>query len=196
MMQTFTAPMLNDRQGFYRSRGMVLFELLVVIVMLALFVGLAMWNFGGLFSRNRFKSQVNELMSMFSMAITAASENGRKYEIIIDVAEQTYLLREITSSDLSEVLDEQIMHKARLNEDCRILYVQFDDLVTADESEEGNIAKFRAGRVGWQYGGKIVLVDAEGNEYTVLINRLNRTVELAKGDVELLVPVDGAELAL
>jgi uncharacterized protein YhaN len=51
-------------------------------------------------------------------------------------------------------------------------------------------AKFRAGRAGWQFGGKIVLLDAAGHEYSIVINRISRIVNLQNGDVEFLQPQD------
>jgi len=46
------------------------------------------------------------------MAASSAAETGRRYEVIIDPTDQSYLLREITSSDLSEVLEEEIVTQA------------------------------------------------------------------------------------
>ena len=68
--------------------------------------------------------------------------------------------------------------------DVHIKYVQFDDGEVAAENQ----AKFRAGHAGWQYGGKIVLVDENDMEYTIMVNRLDKTVEFLSGDVELLAP--------
>ncbi len=47
---------------------------------------------------------------------------------------------------------------------------------------------FRAGHGGWQYGGKIVLLDEDDNPYTVVINRINRTIELHEGDIDIPLP--------
>jgi hypothetical protein len=67
----------------------------------------------------------------------------------------------------------------------------FDDVDYSPESEsytnEG-IAMFRAGHSGWQYGGKIVLLDEDEQPYSVVVNRLNRLVTLEEGDVEILKP--------
>ena len=64
--------------------------------------------------------------------------------------------------------------------------MQFDDLELTDDDNE--IARFRAGHSGWQYGGKVVLLDDAGNEYSIVINRLNRLVQLENSDVALLLP--------
>jgi hypothetical protein len=118
------------------------------------------------------------------MAATAASESDRRYEVIVDLAEQSFLLREITSPDLSEVLEEEIIIENQLSDKCRIVYVQFDD---GDYTNDGR-AKFRAGHSGWAYGGKIVLIDDSEKLYSIVVNRLNRIIKLEEGDVELLEP--------
>ena len=59
-------------------------------------------------------------------------------------------------------------------------------LLSKTKDEENTIAHFIAARPGWQAGGKIALLDAEGNEYTIIVNRLSRIVELRKGYIELL----------
>jgi hypothetical protein len=118
------------------------------------------------------------------MAASAAAESDRRYEVIIDMAEQSYTLRQITSPDISQVLEEEIIVKNDFSDNCRVAYVLFDD---GDYTNEGR-AKFRAGHSGWQYGGKIVLLDSEERPYSVVVNRLNRIVTLKKGDVELLMP--------
>jgi prepilin-type N-terminal cleavage/methylation domain-containing protein len=168
----------NTRHGFSMA------ELLVVIVVVSLFALLAQIHLFGLLDRSTFKAQIQEFVSTMQMAATAAAESDGRYEVIIDLEEQSYLLREITNPDLSEVLEEEIIVQADLGEDCRVVYVEFDD---AEYTNEGR-AKFRAGRSGWAYGGKIVLMDRNEKPYSLVINRLNRIVGLEEGDVLLLQP--------
>lgn len=165
-----------------RASGFTFTELVVVIVIISLFVLLAQLNLFGLLRRSKFKAQVQDFISTLRMAATAAAEGDRRYEVIIDITEQSFLLREITSPDLSEVLEEEIISRSWFSENCRVVYVEFDD---GDYTAEGK-AKFRAGRVGWQYGGKIVLADEKEQYYTVVVNRLNRMVVLHQNDIELL----------
>jgi len=171
----------NGRGGF------VLFELIIVIFIVAMSVGIAVLSFSGLAGRSRFEVEARQLASILRMAVTAAAESDRKYEVIIDIGQQSYTLREITSPDLSQVLEEEIIETRELGENCRLLYVQFDDMERSDEGTD-DTAMFRAGQAGWQYGGKIVLLDSAGNEYSIVVNRLTRTIELEQGDVEFLVP--------
>ncbi len=168
----------NTRLGFTMA------ELLVALVVVSLFALLAQIHLFGLLDKSTFKAQVQEFVSTMQMAASAAAESDRRYEVIIDIEEQSYLLREITNPDLSEVLEEEIIVQADLSEECRVVYVEFDD---AEYTNEGR-AKFRAGRSGWAYGGKIVLMDRNEKPYSLVVNRLNRIVGLEEGDVLLLEP--------
>jgi hypothetical protein len=145
---------------------------------------MATLNLSGVFMKSSFKTKVYDFASTIQMAANAASKSNKRYEIIIDLDLQGYLLREITSPDLSEVLEEEIIVEEYLTEDCWISYVLFDD---GDYTTDGQ-AKFRAGHSGWQYGGKIVLLDNSEQVYSIVVNRLNRTIELEEGDVEFLTP--------
>jgi len=206
MIPTCTALMLTNRKShpvcgvcstaYYTRRttchtrrkypAFTLTELIVVVLIVSLFVLLAMMNLSGLLIRNTFKAQTQELVSTMQMAASAAAETERRYEVIIDIAEQSYTLRQITSPDLSQVLEEEIIVENDFSDNCRVIYVLFDDLVETDEDHQ--IAKFRAGHAGWQNGGKIVLLDEDEQPYSVVVNRINRIVTLKKGDVELSMP--------
>lgn len=171
----------NARDGF------TLTELVVVVLLVSLFVLLAVTNFSGLLRRNTFRAQVNEFVSTMQMAANAAAESDKRYEIIIDIAQQSYVLRQITSNHLpSDVLEDEIIVENGFSDNCRVVYILFDDLVETDENHQK--AFFRVGRAGWQAGGKIVLLDEGEQPYSVVVNRLNRIVKLHEGDVELLMP--------
>jgi len=157
---------------------------MVVLVVISLFVLLAQMHLSGLLRKNTFRAQVQEFVSTMRMAAIAAAQSDRRYEVIIDLTEQSFLLRQITSPDLSQVLEEEIIVEDNFSNSCRVVYVEFDD---GDYTNEGR-AKFRAGHSGWQYGGKIVLLDEHEQPYSIVVNRLNRTITLAAGDVPLLVP--------
>jgi prepilin-type N-terminal cleavage/methylation domain-containing protein len=171
-------------QGFCRLRGVTFIELMIVTAIVGIFAVMAQSRLFGLLWKNTFKAQVQELISTMQMAATAASESDRRYEVIVDLDEQSFLLRQITTPDLSEVLEEEIIVENQLSDKCRIVYVQFDD---GDYTNDGR-AKFRAGRSGWAYGGKIVLVDDSEQLYSIVVNRLNRLITLEKDDIELLEP--------
>ena len=169
-----------------RQRGFTLVEAMIALVIASLMVGMAMLNLQGIFIRSTFKGQVHDFISTMQAAVRSAAETGRRYEVIIDLTEQVYVLREITSPDLSEVLEEEIIIENELGSNCRVEYVLFDDLIETDEDHQ--IAKFRAGKNGWQNGGKIVLLDRDGNPYTVVVDRISRVVRLEIGEVDILMP--------
>jgi prepilin-type N-terminal cleavage/methylation domain-containing protein len=171
-------------------RGFTFTELIVVILIVSLLVLLAMLNLSGLLGKNTFRARVQELVSTMQMTASTAAESDRRYEVIIDITEQGYLLRQITTPDLSQVLEEEIIVENYLSDNCRVDYVLFDDGEYANEGR----AKFRAGHSGWAYGGKIVLLDENEQPYSVVVNRLNRTITLVEGDVELLEPKPKDEL--
>ena len=161
-----------------------------MIVLVSLFIFLAAPSLFGLLRRNTFRAQAQELVSTMRMAAAAAAQSDRRYEVVIDITEQSFLLREITSPDLQQVLEEEIIVENNFSDNCRVVYVWFDD---EDDTNEGR-AKFRVGHSGWQFGGKIVLLDEDERPYSILVNRINRTIVLKEGDVELLEPKTSGEL--
>lgn len=194
-MPTCSAPMHTQRRNRQKRRhknsAFTLAELMVVLVVLALFVLLAQMHLLGLLRKNTFRARVQEFVSTMRMAAAAAAESDRRYEVIIDLTEQSFILRQITSPDLSQVLEEEIIIADDFSNNCRVVYVEFDD---GDYTNEGR-AKFRAGHSGWQYGGKIVLLDEAERPYSVVVNRLNGIVRLEEGDVQLLVPKTKEEVS-
>jgi len=167
-----------------RNCGFTLIELMVVILVVSMFVLLAQMHLFGLLRKSTFRAQVQELVSTIQMAAGAAAQSDRRYEVIIDIPEQRYMLRQITNPDLSQVLEEEIVVEDAFSDNCRVAYVQFDDGEFTSEDR----AKFRAGHSGWAYGGKIVLLDEKEQPYSIVVNRLNRVITLEQGDVELLGP--------
>ena len=172
-------------------RGLTLIEMLVVVSILGLFVCWVTLNLSGALRRQVFRATAHEFVSALQTAITAASESDRRYEVIVDLPEQTFLLRQITTPDLSEVLEEEIVMQGAFDHTCRALYVEFDD----GQSTRQDRAKFRAGHAGWQYGGKIVLLDEDDHPHTVLVHRLGHKIDLLDGDVELPMPQDQQAMA-
>jgi len=168
----------------HRVRGFTLTELLVVIVVVSMFVLLAQVHLFGLLRKSTFRAQIQELVSTMQMAASAAAQSDRRYEVIIDIPEQRYMLRQITNPDLSQVLEEEVIVEDSFSAGCRVVYVRFDD---GDFTSEDR-AKFRAGHSGWAYGGKIVLLDEKEQPHSIVVSRLNRMITLEQGDVELLWP--------
>jgi Tfp pilus assembly protein FimT len=160
----------------------------LVICLLGLFVALAVVNMENLLGSNSSRAHAYELVESIQMAAMKASQNGKRYEIIIDMSNQGYILREISSGNLADVLQEEVIKQKLLGPDLKFKYVKFDDV--QNETATSGEAKFRVGRTGFQFGGKIVLVDRDLREYSIVINRLSRQVTLANGDVDFLQPQD------
>lgn len=167
--------------------GFTLAELLVVLAIVSLFVLMAQIHLFGLLRKSTFRAQTQELVSTMQMAASAAAETGRRYEIMIDISEQAYELKQIAGSEINvDNPDEtpgEVIVQNNLTENCRLVYIWFDDGIDSNTK-----AWFRVGPSGWQNGGKIVLVDENDQPYTIVVNRINRLVVLEEGDIELLEP--------
>ncbi len=186
-------PQPGPARAYRPARGYPAFTLaesMVVLVVLSLFVALAAGNLKTTLLRNSFKAKIHNFVSAMEMAVTAAAQTGRRYEVIIDPVEQTYLLREITTPDLSQVLEEEIIAEGDFGENCRVSYVLFDDGEFSDQFR----VKFRAGRTGWNFGGVIVLLDADEQPYSIVVNRLSNIVRLQPGEAEILAPKTSEEM--
>jgi Tfp pilus assembly protein FimT len=175
-----------SRRRPYRARNaaFTLVELILVLSFIGLLVVLAQTNLFGVLQRNSFRAQVQDFVSAMQMAASSAAETGRRYEMTVDPTEQSYLLREITSSNLSEVLDQEILVQGSFGSNCRLAYVEFDDGDYAND----RWTKFRVGRGGWTYGGKIVFLDEAEQPYAVVVSRLTPVVQLVTGDPPLMIP--------
>lgn len=172
------------------GKGFTLIEAMVALAIASLLVVLGAWSLAGPLQRNTFRARAQNLVSTMQKAAIAAHQTGQRYEVIIDLVEQQYTLRQITSDNLAYVLEEEIITIEDFSENCQVDYVEFDDpdeeIATVDEDTETLQAKFRAGPAGWQYGGKIVLIDRQDRLYSVIVSTLSRIVTLEEGDVEIL----------
>ena len=155
------------------------------MTLLSLLVAMAQVSLFGVLRRNTFKAQVQDFVSTMQMAASRAAESDQRYEVIVDLPAQTYTLRELTGSDLTaEPLDEEIIAQGKFQSNCRCSYVEFDDGTRTNADR----AKFRAGHIGWQYGGKIVFLDESEQQYAVIVNRVTPIVQLLEGDPLIMTP--------
>jgi len=166
--------------------GAVLAEVIMVLFIVAMFTTLAMINLSDVLSKNSFKSRAHDLVKLFQMAATSSGQTGRRYEIIIDFVQNSYMLREITTGlvAVEDIKEEEIIQTGQFSDRFQLSYVMFDDGDWTNEAP----ALFRVGKSGWQYGGKIVVADEDGREYSIVINRLSRMIGLFDGDVGILMP--------
>ncbi|MGA2171591.1 MAG: prepilin-type N-terminal cleavage/methylation domain-containing protein [Sedimentisphaerales bacterium] len=174
----------RDRTPGRDQTGFTLAESMVVIVIVSLLVVLAATNLKGVVTKNSFKARVQGLVSAIEAASTSAAQSGKRYEVIIDIPQQSYMLREISSPDLSEVLEEEIIAQEDFGANCRVSYVLFDDGEFTNEDR----AKFRASRTGWQFGGIIVLLDKDEQPWSIVIDRLSNIVSLQPGEAQIIWP--------
>ena len=176
--------MAQSRLQHNVQQGFTLTEMMITLSVLALFIMLVNTTVLSRVQSYTFKSQIQDFISTLQMAVMSAAETGRRYEVIVDPVNQTYLLRQITTSDLADYLPEEVISDGEFGRACRVDKIAFDD----GESTTQEPAKFRAGRRGWAYGGQIIFYDEDDRVFTVLINRLNRRIEIVEGQVELLSP--------
>jgi len=195
-MPTFSAQTRTDR---YRRGGLVLVELIIVLAIMGMLTALATVSFSGALARSEFSNQADDFINTIRMAGNAAAESDRRYAVSIDFLENTYELRQFTVRDFEQVLEEEpILESGEFTDQCQLDYVLFDDFYDTRQEDPENFEMLRvwfwASRSGWQYGGKIVLLDADGNPYSVIINRLSRVITLQRGDVEILEPMEKEEM--
>ncbi len=178
------------------ARGLVLAELLVVIAVLAMLTAVAMLSVTSVFGRKQFEKEAYAIIDILHKAQNASAETPRRYAVVFDFVEGTYVLRQFATLDLQSIPQEEaILSVGSFSRHCQLDYVLFDDFMdTRDEGETISEARFIAGRGGWQYGGKIVLRDVDGNPYSIVVGRLCGDITLKQGDVDILVPVAKSEL--
>ena len=178
-------PLPTTCRGRQATRhGFTLAEAMVVIVIISLLIMIAATNLKGVITKNSFKAKSQGLISALEAAVTSAGQSNKRYEVIIDIPQQSYLLREISSSNLADVLDEEIIAQENFSYNCRVSYVLFDDGQYTNEDR----AKFRASRAGWQFGGIIVLIDSDGQSWSIIVDRLSNIVRLQEGEAQIVWP--------
>ena len=170
--------------------GFVLIEMLMVVGLIGLMAVVAAVSFSAMWGNLRFKRQADELVNVFQMAYNAAAESDRRYAVVLDLIEQSFILREFKSLDLETMdPDEAIIQTGYFSESLMLDYVLYDDetYLTSESLEDLDLAqaRFLAGLSGWQYGGIVVLLDEDGMPWTIVIHRFAKPVELFKGEWDL-----------
>ena len=174
----------------FNRKAFTLTELVIVVLIIGLFAGLAMLNLSGLIGGNDFKTQAHEFITTMQMAATYASQNGKHYDVIVNLDEQTYMLREISGNNLDQAYEDEVIVSNEFTEKCMAIYVVFDDTVDASDG----IVHLRVGKSGWQAAAKIILIDDNNKEYSVIVSRIGNKVKLEEGDVALLLPKEDYEV--
>ncbi len=206
-MRTFSAPtpIRNRSMGLVvgpsgnprRSvgRGLVLMELIVVMGILSLMVAMASLAFAPRLLFNNTERSAQQFMRVLKMAVTASAETHQRYGVVLDFDEQTYALMPYGTLDKDQILaEEPVLMTGRFHEDFQLSYVRFDDAQDTRNWDVTQASYFRvwllAGRSGWQNGAKIVILDRDGNPYTIITNRFSKVITMVPGDMDILEPVD------
>jgi type II secretory pathway pseudopilin PulG len=178
--------------------GLVLVELLVVLALIGFMTSIAMLSYSAVWGNMYFKRSAEKLIEVMQSAVIAAQQSDRRYEVILSFKEQYWLLREMMPADADVYDQEQAIIKSGYFDDRFFLeYVLFDDLLDTRNPPDGQVTtdiSLIAGRAGWQYGGKVVLRDEDGNFWSILFYRIGKPVELVPGDVDILLPLDAKDM--
>ncbi len=180
------------RRGGTRN-GFSMAEMIMAMFLLALLSAIALIGFSGFAGGYKFRSTANQIITMFSTSATASSENGRRYGILFDFIDLSYTLYEVNTDnpynmDFTNLLEEDVIDRGYFDNDCQLLYVEFDDGDKIDGGERGRTL-FVISRAGWDFGGKIVLANYDGDIYSIVVSRLGKTPVMSEGDVELALPI-------
>ncbi|WP_094760370.1 pilus assembly FimT family protein [Sedimentisphaera salicampi] len=173
--------------------GFSLVEMMMCLVVVGLITGIVIYASNTLSTSARFQRQAYHILETFREASIAASQSDRRYGVMFDFINFEYVLYEINtdqpySKGFETLREEDILESRSFNDYCELLYVQFDDGEYIDSTSEQGKALFLVGKGGWDYGGKVVLADIEGNLHSIVVNRLGNNPELLEGDVQLLEP--------
>jgi type II secretory pathway pseudopilin PulG len=174
--------------------GFVLVEMLLVVGLIALMTSVAMLSYSAVAGRSYFQSRAQKLTGALQSAWTTAQQSDRRYEVILSFTEGFWVLRQqvaVLDEGLSE--DESVIKSGIFNDRFGLDYVLYDDGDDTRNPREGErvtTATFRAGHGGWQFGGKIVLRDEDGNPWSIVLYRIGKPAELIQGDATILIPVE------
>ncbi len=173
----------------YLPKGFVLVEMLMVIGVVGLMTAVAVIGYSAVWGNLKFKNQARDLVNTFQMAQDAAATSNRRYAVILDFTEQAFILREFKTLDLQTMDDDDaIIQTNYFSEALTLDYVLYDDLEDSRDEEDVTEVRFLVGKSGWQYGGKVGLLDADGRPWTIVIHRFARPVELFEGEVDIYLP--------
>ncbi len=170
------------------DRAFVLTELIVVLVIISLMTTIAMISLTPLFGKTKFKRQAREFITVLQLAQNSAAESERRYAITLDTDEQTYTLRQFTTIDFEQTREQPIITEGYFTEEFRFEYIIYDDGYDTrypEEGEESFAFWLWAGHSGWRLGAIVVLSDIDENMYSIILNRLSRTIAFYPGAYEL-----------
>ncbi|NLH17672.1 MAG: type II secretion system protein [Phycisphaerae bacterium] len=183
------------RAGGVAAPALVLVELLIVIVLISMMVALASLAFTPRLLFNNTERSAQQFMRVLKMALNASAESNQRYGVVLDFDEQMYAMMPYSTLDKDQILaEEPVLMTGEFHEDFQLSYVRFDDAQDTRNWDVTQASYFRvwllAGRSGWQNGAKIVILDRDGNPYTIITNRFSKVITMVPGDMDILEPVD------
>ena len=188
-MPIFTVPMRTKKQ----CGGFTFAETLVALLVISMLTLLSIVGYRNISASTKFRATADTLINFFDRAGNAASQTDRRYAVMIDFFDNNFILYEVNTDkpyakDYATLKEEDIILSESFTDDCVLFYVQFDDSDLRIDAGEGGKALFVVGKAGWDFGGKIVLMDNEGELYSVVISRIAKSARLVKGDAQLPKP--------
>ncbi|MFI4911453.1 MAG: Tfp pilus assembly protein FimT/FimU [Sedimentisphaeraceae bacterium JB056] len=185
--------MRQEAQGTRSNRGFSMAEMIMAMFLVALISAIGLIGFTGFSGGYKFRSKLDSIASLFARSATAASENGRRYGIIFDFIDMSYAMYEVNttdpySEDFANLLEEDLIERGYFDKDCQLLYIEFDDGEMIDGGEQGRTL-FVVGPAGWDFGGKVVLSNYDGEIYTIVVGRLENRPKVVEGEAMLAEPV-------
>lgn len=176
-------------------------EMTAVLAVVGMLAGIAVLTISQKAGKGSLKKEAGEIINILKQAQNAAAQSDRRYVVLFDELEQSYTLMQVNtindlpSMDLPD--EEKILSTTMLSERCWFVSIWFDDGIDTealgdDEDMGQKQAYFVAGRTGWQNGGKIRLLDIDGNPYSIIVDRLSRNITLVEGDAptEHMEPIE------
>jgi hypothetical protein len=133
------------------------------------------------------------------MAQNAALRGNQRYAVVLDIDEETYAMFPYSTMNKDLVLEqEEPIHTGEFTDDFQLEGVIFDYGTSAEDrdtrlwnSEDLDVfhAWLFAGHSGWNRGAKILVYDADGQLYSIVVNRMSRDIIMVKGDADFPEPV-------
>jgi prepilin-type N-terminal cleavage/methylation domain-containing protein len=174
--------------------GLVLVEMLVVLSIIAFLTSIAMLSFSAVSGKMHFQRKADNLVAILQTAWNTAQQSDRRYVVELSFKEQFWVLRELVPVETETVSPEDTAIKSGFFDNrFQLDYVLYDDGLDTRVPREGEIttvASLVAGHGGWQYGGKVVLRDEDGNPWSIVFYRIGKPVELMPGDVDILLALE------
>jgi Tfp pilus assembly protein FimT len=121
MIRTSSTATPTDARPMARNAGFTLIEAIVMTVLLGLLTGMVLLNVSGIAFSSRSSMETAELVSTLRQAYGSAIQGGRRFEVRLDLAQQSYLMRTLTPANYGQPPEqEEVIDERQLDDQCRI----------------------------------------------------------------------------